>query len=72
MLPCRAESIRKEHEMRPLARLAAALLLGAFISFSTTCSELGLSGYHHPLATDAPPTVPEALNSLASATPAFG
>lgn len=58
--------------MRPLVRLAAALLLGAFISFSTTCGELGLGGYHHPLATDAQPIVPEALNSLASAAPTLG
>jgi hypothetical protein len=58
--------------MRPLVRLAAALLLGAFVSFSTTCSELSLGGPYHPLATDAPPTVPEALNSTASATPVFG
>jgi hypothetical protein len=67
MLPGRAESMRKEHEMRPLVRPAAALLLGAFISFSTTCGELGLGDYHRPLAADAPPSVPEALNSLASA-----
>jgi hypothetical protein len=58
--------------MRPLVRLTAALLLGAFISFSTTCGELSLGGPYHPLATDAPATVPEPLNSTASATPAFG
>ena len=72
MLPCRAEITRKEHEMPPLVRLAAALLLGAFISFSTTCSELGLGGYHHPLATDALPIAPEALDFLASAAPTRG
>jgi hypothetical protein len=47
--------MRKEHEMRPLVRLAAALLLGAFISFSTTCGELRLGDYHHSPATDVPP-----------------
>ena len=72
MLPSRAESMRKEHEMRSLVRLAAVLLLGAFISFSTTCSELSLGDPYHPLATDVPSTVPEALNSTASATPVFG
>ena len=57
--------------MRPLVRLTAALLLGAFITFSTTCGELVLGGYHRPLAPDTTPTVPEALNSLASAAPAL-
>jgi hypothetical protein len=58
--------------MRPLVRLAAALLLGAFISFGTTCGELGLGGPYHPLPTDARPAVPEALYPAASATPVFG
>ena len=58
--------------MRPLVRLAAALLLGAFVSFGTTCGELRLTGPHHTLATDARPTVPEALYPAASAAPVFG
>ena len=58
--------------MRPLTRLAAVLLLGAFIGFSTTCSDLGLGGHYHPLATDAPPAVPEVLGTPISAAPTFG
>jgi hypothetical protein len=58
--------------MRPLVRLAAVLLLGAFIGFSTTCSSLGLGGHYYPFAADAPPLIPEALNSSASAAPTLG
>jgi protein-L-isoaspartate(D-aspartate) O-methyltransferase len=36
--------------MRPAARLATALLLGSFVSFSTTCGSLDLGGRYRPLA----------------------
>ena len=58
--------------MRLLLSLATALLLGGFIGFSTTCSDLGLGGHYHPLATDAPPAVPEVLGTPISAAPTFG
>ena len=46
--------------MRHLLRLATALLLGAAIGLSTTCSGLDLGGRYRPLVGDAPPVIPEA------------
>jgi protein-L-isoaspartate(D-aspartate) O-methyltransferase len=40
-----------------LARLATTLLLGSFISFSTTCGRLDLGSRYHALAADGPPSV---------------